>query len=47
MPSYLVLQREGSWEIYRAGCLVFNVSPRFAVALLTELARYGCPIIFG
>jgi hypothetical protein len=47
MPSYFVLQREGIWEIYRAGCLAFRLSPRFAVALLAELARYGCPIVFG
>jgi hypothetical protein len=47
MPSYFVLQRGATWEIYRAGCLVFRLSPRFAVALLTELARYGCPIVFG
>lgn len=47
MPSYLVYRGAERWLIYRAGCLAFSLTPRFAEIFLAELARYGCPIVFG
>jgi hypothetical protein len=47
MPSYFVRCEAERWLIYRAGCLAFSLSPRFAAAFLAELAKYGCQIVFG
>jgi hypothetical protein len=47
VPSYYVFRKADRWLIYRADCLAFSLTPRYAAVFLAELARYGCRISFG